>query len=495
MAASEEMIPVVAGAGFPAVPVTDRTLSDFLYADRAGRPTDLPRDLDQQLSYSGGWWGRMAAASLDALLELSTHWRPDLVVGGAHCYAAALLAAHLHVPYVRHAWDGVDPAPVDHYANQELRPELERAGLERFPEPDSFIETLPQSVRPPLPGPVQPMRWVPGSRQRRLGPWIYARGERRRVCVTAGNRVSLTHSNDFLSSLVESIAALDVDVLVGVPEDAATELNRRVPDVHAGWLPLDVAAASCDLVVHHGGGVTSMTAFNAGKPQLCVPQWAIIADSVEVVAARGAGLTLPAGARHQDPQNHGYGPLGGRAPGVPQRRRRSPHPGRRLGAGRIRRDLRAQHPCLRSDPADQRHARTLRRRRGVLPRAHGLRVHGPQIELLARERQRTAFQEGLTCCRVDPQRAAHDTPGDGCRVGATQHNLYAGQQLRYAVRLVDAVVAAGLKPRYALQLGRPPGDGDDRNVRYGPDLHAELEAVEVGHVQFEQHQVRVTVLA
>lgn len=82
------------------------------------------------------------------------------------------------------------------------------------------------------------------------------------------------------------------------------------------------------------------------------------------------------GPRGEDPQDHGHGPRGGSAPGLPERRGRCPHPGGGLGARGLRRDLPAQHPRLGGDPADQRHARTVCGRRRVQPRAHRLRVHG-----------------------------------------------------------------------------------------------------------------------
>lgn len=295
MAATEEMTPGVADAGFPAVSVTTVTLRSLISTDRAGNPVPTPEGLEQEQRHSGGWWGRLAAASLDALLDLAADWRPDLVVGGTLCYAAPLLAAHLGVPHVRHAWDGSDPRPVDRYADEELRPELARLGLEHLPEPDLFIDTWPASVRASVSDRTQPMRWIPGNRQRRLERWMYTRGERRRVCVTAGNRVSLTESQDFLRTLVRDIAELDVDVLVAAPEDAAAEIGRGLPGVHVGWLPLDVVGPTCDLVVHHGGGVTGMTTLNAGKPQLCLPQWAIHVDPVRAVAEYGAAITLAPG--------------------------------------------------------------------------------------------------------------------------------------------------------------------------------------------------------
>lgn len=54
-----------------------------------------------------------------------------------------------------------------------------------------------------------------------------------------------------------------------------------------------------------------------------------------------------------------------------------PYPGGRLRPRRLRRHLPAQHPGLRCHSADQRDARSVRGRRGLQPRPHGLRLHGP----------------------------------------------------------------------------------------------------------------------
>lgn len=177
------------------------------------------------------------------------------------------------MPYVRHAWDGANPVQLDPYANEELQPELRQLGLNQLPEPAAFIDICPPSLRPPGMGRAQRMRWIPGNLQRKLEPWMYSRGSVRRICVTSGSRVSFSDSHDFLHALVENVASLEAEIVVAAPEDAAAKLRERLPGIRTGWIPLDVVAPTCDVIVHHGGGVTSMTAINAGTPQLAIPQW------------------------------------------------------------------------------------------------------------------------------------------------------------------------------------------------------------------------------
>ncbi len=80
--------------------------------------------------------------------------------------------------------------------------------------------------------------------------------------------------------------------------------------------------------------------------------------------------------RREDPQGDGPRRIRRRARRRAQRRCRRAHSG---GSGlprRVRRDLLAQREGLRRHPPDQRGARTLRRRRGVLACAHRLRRDG-----------------------------------------------------------------------------------------------------------------------
>lgn len=81
-------------------------------------------------------------------------------------------------------------------------------------------------------------------------------------------------------------------MLVAAPEDLVPELRAALPGVHVGWLPFDVLIPTCDLVIHHGGGVTCMTATNADVPQLFVPTLAHTIPLGRRMADHGAAITL-----------------------------------------------------------------------------------------------------------------------------------------------------------------------------------------------------------
>ncbi|MCH0542315.1 DUF1205 domain-containing protein [Streptomyces sp. MUM 203J] len=291
MASTEDMMPVVTATGVPAVAVTPHDIWHYITKDREGNLKEIPGDLERQGPFVGRWFAQMGADGLPVLLDITRGWRPDLVVGGSMSYAAPLLAAHLGVPYVRQAWDTDDSNAQDRGAEAELRPELRALGLTRLPEPDLRIEICPPALTPPEAPPGRLMRWRPGNTQRAVEPWMLTRGERRRVCVTAGSRATPERTFTFLRGLVEQIAPLDVEIVVPAPEELAARLRAEL-DVRTGWIPLDVLAPTCDLVVHHAGGATTMTAMDAGVPQLIIPEAVVFDAPARRIADFGAALTM-----------------------------------------------------------------------------------------------------------------------------------------------------------------------------------------------------------
>jgi glycosyltransferase len=305
VAANDNVMASVAGVGLPGVPVTPVPLFDFITKDRAGAPVAVPDGIDEGAFFTGGWFARMAVAQLDRLLEFTAHRPPDVVVGGTLCYAAPLLAARFGVPWVRHAWDAIDATGADPGAEQELAAELRELGLDGLPEPDLFIDVCPPGIRPPHAADALLMRWIPVNNQRPLEPWMYAKAKddgRPRVCLTAGSRVTHDAADDgrlFLADMVKALSLPDVELLVAAPDAVAAGLRADFPDVRAGWMPLDVLAPSCDLVVHHGGGTTALTALRSSVPQLILPKGALSVRGARALADYGAALALE--SRDADP--------------------------------------------------------------------------------------------------------------------------------------------------------------------------------------------------
>lgn len=295
MAANDNVMGSVAGVGLPGVPVTAVPLLDFITKDRTGAPVAVPQGMAEGVRYTGTWFARMAVAQLERLLAFTAHRPPDVVVGGTLCYAAPLLAARFGIPWVRHAWDAIDATGADAGAQEELAAELGALGLGGLPRPDLFVDVCPPGIRPPHAAEARLMRWIPVTTQRPLEPWLYAKDSGRpRICLTAGSRVTqdAAEGTAFLADMVKALSLPGVELLVAAPDDVAQGLRAAFPGIRAGWMPLDVLAPSCDLVVHHGGGTTALTGLRSGVPQLIFPQGAFSVRGAQALVDYGAALAL-----------------------------------------------------------------------------------------------------------------------------------------------------------------------------------------------------------
>lgn len=123
---------------------------------------------------------------------------------------------------------------------------------------------------------------------------MYAKGERRRVLVTAGSRVTPEFDLDILSGLAEKVSSLDMELLIAAPQKVVSELPHLPEEIRVGWLPLDVLAPTCDLLVHHAGGNTMLTGMANGVPQVVVPYLPYVVDySTRLRDSGAAEMLLP----------------------------------------------------------------------------------------------------------------------------------------------------------------------------------------------------------
>ncbi|GLW09407.1 dNTP-hexose glycosyl transferase [Microtetraspora sp. NBRC 13810] len=286
------LLPDIASVGLSAVQISPLSEAD-VFAFMA----QMPEDPEELARASGRVYAEIAVEGLQPLLEMSEYWRPDVVVGGPMFYGAPLLAHHLSIPSVLLEWDRGDASIYDPGAMEVLRPVLDELGIDRLPGPDLRIDICPPSLRPSDAPPAQLMRFVPVNPQRALEPWMYAKGDRPRVCITGGSRV---FRGDALRRLAAGIGKLGVEVIIAAPEPVAAQLREELPDVRAGWIPLDVLAPTCDAIVHHGGGATDMTSLASGVPQLIAIQDVSV---VEMRRLADAGAAIMLGPDEQQSEN------------------------------------------------------------------------------------------------------------------------------------------------------------------------------------------------
>lgn len=299
---TDNTLPTVASAGLPGVGLTSGTMPQFMYKDRDLVPLVEPTDPDEWNLFNGHGMGRLAAASLPALVELINRWKPDLIVGGSLSYAAPIVAAKFGIPFVRQALNMGEPANIDLGAAAELERELAEYGFAEIPGEDLFIDICPPSVRGPEALPSQSMTYIPYNTHKPLEPWMYTRGDKPRVIVSAGSRVTADYELDPLRALVEKVAPLNLEMIIAVPDEVADALGPLPQDVRAGWLPVDVLMRSSDLLVHRAGGNTMLTAMTAGIPQLVIPAMPKQVGMTITLAEYGAAKMLLDG-KDDSPEN------------------------------------------------------------------------------------------------------------------------------------------------------------------------------------------------
>lgn len=297
VAAPDESSDAVVNLGLPTIMVCDLKIVDAMLKDRDGNPVERPDNEKDELEMAGRGFGRLAAATLPRLTEAAREFRPDVIVAGAHTHAAAIVANDLNVPFVRQAWDLHERSDDDwRGATSELAPELSDRGLTDIPEAAIFLDFTPPPLQPDNAEPSVPMRFVPGNTQRKLETWMVAKQAPTRVLITSGSRASMLPSlgREFFDNLLSHpvFNNENVEVVVATTEPVAEYLRETYPNVKAGWIPLDVVAPTADVVVHHGGGVTSLTVLSLGIPQVCLPEMLASAIPLRRIAEHGAAIVL-----------------------------------------------------------------------------------------------------------------------------------------------------------------------------------------------------------
>jgi UDP:flavonoid glycosyltransferase YjiC (YdhE family) len=296
-AAHAEFVPILLGAGVPAVAAPRKAPRDYRVI-RDGKLQPLTADLDERAGVLGAIGAQIAADGYHELLELVERWRPDIIVGGPLAYVAPLLSSKLGVPHVAVEFGMAEPLNW-HLATLD---ELARLGFAELPPPAGRLVLCPESVRPngtPDTGPMRylpatPLRYVPYATARPVEPWMYDKGHRPRVWVSAGSRVSADYALDHLMGLIRAAAELDVELLIATPDDVAERLGADATRGRVGWLPFDVLAPTCDLAVHPGGGSTMLGCLAHAIPQVIIPYMPEAAVYAEPLRAYGAAKLLDA---------------------------------------------------------------------------------------------------------------------------------------------------------------------------------------------------------
>ncbi|MFI6930345.1 nucleotide disphospho-sugar-binding domain-containing protein [Streptomyces sp. NPDC050287] len=298
------LVPEVTRAGLPVVACADSY--DMIEVMRpkngggggpGGQPPRQNADPRQAVADTAQGFARLAELALPGTMRLIERWRPDIVVSEPMELAGPVAATRFGIPRVEHRW-GLAPRPdLQAAATAAFRPATRVLATPHAAPPAALIDVCPPGFQHHDVPVGDPMAYVPYNGPSVLPDWALRPAERPRVCVTLGTVLPrYGRMEPLLEKVMEALAELDVEALVGMDESDATALRAtaRLPQQvrAAGWLPLGATLPLCDVIVHHGGSGTTMTSLVSGVPQLVLPHFADQFANAERIAALGAGIRL-----------------------------------------------------------------------------------------------------------------------------------------------------------------------------------------------------------
>jgi len=189
--------------------------------------------------------------------------------------AGQLVAARLGVPSVLHAVGFGHTGAHVRMINNTLAPAYERHGLEGPTPVASWLDIAPPSMS----STAEPRRWfmryVPYNGGGRLPDWLSATRERPRVTVTLGTVRPVVDGVSPVKWVVDAARETDAEFVLALGGGDLSALGTLPDNVRpVGWIPLGLLLARSDAVIHHGGSGTTLTALDAGLPQIVLGEGA-----------------------------------------------------------------------------------------------------------------------------------------------------------------------------------------------------------------------------
>jgi UDP:flavonoid glycosyltransferase YjiC (YdhE family) len=236
------------------------------------------------------------------MIEQCERIRPDLVVYEGMHTGAGVAASVLGIPAAAYAialasfiYNYLHSATVDYQRDTWLQRNL------TLPAGNGLLAAALINAAPPTVWqtdgsrlPTIPIRSVAYNESSAGVPaWLNNPGSRPRVYLTLGT-VSFG-AIEVLGRAIAEIAPLDVDILVTVgPEGEPAALGEVPGNVHVErFVAQSAVLPLVDLIVHHGGTGTVLSALEVGLPQLLLPQGADQFFNAELLTSIGAARALP----------------------------------------------------------------------------------------------------------------------------------------------------------------------------------------------------------
>ncbi len=287
----------VAKLGFTVVDAGLSISDAFSQANSLHGTSGFTREMLRQTA-SDAFGSVLPRAYAQDLAPVMERDKPDLVVFEIINPGAGIAAMQAGIPAVCHGFGKVDEMMIPATMTGPLLEYLGELGitlpngqhfglgspyLDIFPPSLQDLEHLKDVERIPL-------RPVPFAEPEQLPDWVL---EHRRplVYLTFGTAFA---GLELIQRAVAGLSRLDAEVLVATGPQVEASLVADAPDnVHVmSWVPQADLLAHADLVVHHGGSGTTVSAMTTGLPQLVLPQGADQFRNGELVAAANLGAHL-----------------------------------------------------------------------------------------------------------------------------------------------------------------------------------------------------------
>jgi UDP:flavonoid glycosyltransferase YjiC (YdhE family) len=301
----------IAASGLPGISIgSDVDLSPHMerFFERSrnrraqGKKPDERRDLKGKGPIALKMFIDLAEAMVVGLLDLTSNYKPDLIVYDPTTYAAPIAAATHNIPSARQLW-GVDyiyhlhpyetEAFIPLYHHHNLHPEnintLGTITLDPCPTQAQITATYPRHLT----------QYIPYNGPSTLPPWLLTPPSTHRICLTwgtssttlgrrlafAGNLIDMLGSiaEDLNIEVVAALSEIDNSLLSGEPSPRVRVVER---------LALHLLLPTCDAIIHQGGMGTTMTAITTHTPQLIIPQLPDQIFNAQQFTGTGAALHL-----------------------------------------------------------------------------------------------------------------------------------------------------------------------------------------------------------
>jgi len=226
----------------------------------------------------------------DRTAALVDEWGPDLVLHEGLAPLGALAAARRGVPSVLVDALLFDGRELYSAVTAHLDGVVRRLGVDAIPEPADAVIAIPPSLVGERLG--RPMRYLPATAGDRSSA-LPVSGSRPVVLVSRSTLAD-PRPDPMMTRVVAAATGAAIDVVLIRPDRAVSRRPLPPNVTTTDWLPFADVLPKVAGIVHHGGAGSVMSALAAGVPQVVVPGAGDRTVHARLVAARGAGLAVPA---------------------------------------------------------------------------------------------------------------------------------------------------------------------------------------------------------